>query len=124
VKPSDGIRDLATYMFGIDRHWHKANSARAAGPNALQPYRHNPPDRTIGADDIVFCDFGRIEEWEPSIPKLTDCRSACEARHDPPGEFFNPRPALVGPATCDVAHAKLLQSMQVRLDLIERVRRE
>jgi len=29
------------------------------------PYRENPPDRVIGADDIVFADFGPIfEEYE------------------------------------------------------------
>src|SRR6185312_8902345 len=34
-------------------------------PNTLQPYRENPPDRTIAADDIVFLDFGPIfAEWE------------------------------------------------------------
>jgi Xaa-Pro aminopeptidase len=33
--------------------------------NTLQPYRENPPDRTIEADDIVFLDFGPIfAEWE------------------------------------------------------------
>lgn len=36
-----------------------------AGPNTPQPYRQNPPDRVIEADDIVFADFGPIfEEWE------------------------------------------------------------
>ena len=36
-----------------------------SGPNTLQPYRENPPDRTIAADDIVFLDFGPIfAEWE------------------------------------------------------------
>jgi Xaa-Pro aminopeptidase len=50
-------------MFGIRRYWHKR--IIRAGPNTLQPYRENPPDRVIGADDIVFADFGPIfEEWE------------------------------------------------------------
>jgi hypothetical protein len=36
-----------------------------AGPSTLQPYRQNPPDRMIEADDIAFCDFGPIFElWE------------------------------------------------------------
>jgi Xaa-Pro dipeptidase len=36
-----------------------------SGPNTLEPYRMNPPDRAIEADDIAFCDFGPIfEEWE------------------------------------------------------------
>jgi Xaa-Pro aminopeptidase len=60
---SDAIRDLAGEMFGIDRWWHKR--IVRAGPNTLQPYRENPPDRVMTADDIVFCDFGPIfEEWE------------------------------------------------------------
>jgi Xaa-Pro aminopeptidase len=60
---SDAVRDLAGDMFGVDRFWHKR--IVRAGPNTLHPYRENPPDRIIGADDIVFCDFGPIfAEWE------------------------------------------------------------
>ena len=60
---SDEIRDLAAEMFGVDRHWHKR--IVRAGENTLQPYRQNPPDRTIADDDILFCDFGPIfEGWE------------------------------------------------------------
>ena len=44
-------------MFGIGRWWHKR--IVRAGPNTLQPYQENPPDRVIGADDIAFCDCGR-----------------------------------------------------------------
>lgn len=63
IAASNAIRDLAADMFGIDRFWHKR--IVRAGPNTLQPYRQNPPDRLIEADDIVFCDFGPIfEEWE------------------------------------------------------------
>ncbi len=36
-----------------------------AGPDTLLPYAENSPDRAIGTDAIVFCDFGPIfEEWE------------------------------------------------------------
>ena len=60
---SDAIRDLAADMFGVSRFWHKR--IVRAGPNTLQPYRLNPPDRVLRADDIAFCDFGPIfEEWE------------------------------------------------------------
>jgi Xaa-Pro aminopeptidase len=60
---SDEIRDLAAEMFGVTRHWHRR--IVRAGENTLQPYRENPPDRVIAADDIVFCDFGPIfERWE------------------------------------------------------------
>lgn len=63
VAASDAIRDLANEMFGTTRHWHKR--VVRAGPNTMQPYRENPPDREIEADDIVFCDFGPIfEGWE------------------------------------------------------------
>ncbi|MGW7486315.1 M24 family metallopeptidase [Streptomyces sp. NPDC054786] len=60
---SDRIRDLANDMFGTTRHWHKR--IIRSGPNTLQPYRENPPNRTIGTDDIAFADFGPIfEEYE------------------------------------------------------------
>ncbi|HEY1822117.1 MAG TPA: M24 family metallopeptidase [Trebonia sp.] len=63
---SDKIRDLANEMFGKTRHWHKR--IVRSGPHTLQPYRENPPDRVIAADDIVFADFGPIfEEFEADL---------------------------------------------------------
>lgn len=60
---SDQIRDLANEMFGTTKHWHKR--IVRSGPHTLAPYKENPPDREIGADDIVFADFGPIfEEYE------------------------------------------------------------
>ncbi|GFN01551.1 hypothetical protein Smic_01070 [Streptomyces microflavus] len=60
---SDRIRDLANEMFGTTKHWHKR--IIRSGPNTLLPYRENPPDRTIGEDDVAFADFGPIfEEYE------------------------------------------------------------
>jgi Xaa-Pro aminopeptidase len=60
---SDRVRDLANELFGTTRHWHKR--IVRSGPNTLSPYRENPPDRAIGADDIVFADFGPVfEEYE------------------------------------------------------------
>lgn len=60
---SDRVRDLANEMFGTTKHWHKR--IVRSGPNTLKPYKENPPDRVIGADDIVFADFGPIfEEYE------------------------------------------------------------
>jgi Xaa-Pro aminopeptidase len=60
---SDAIRDLAAAELGVKHHWHKR--IVRAGANTLQPYRQNPPDRVIEADDIVFLDFGPIfEDWE------------------------------------------------------------
>lgn len=60
---SDRSRDLANELFGTDRHWHER--IVRSGPNTLMPDRENPPDRVIGAEDIVFADFGPIfEEYE------------------------------------------------------------
>jgi Xaa-Pro aminopeptidase len=63
---SDQIRDLANDMFGKTRHWHKR--IVRSGPHTLFPYRENPPDRVIEADDIVFADFGPVfEEFEADL---------------------------------------------------------
>jgi Xaa-Pro aminopeptidase len=63
---SDQIRDLANEMFGTTKHWHKR--IVRSGPHTLFPYRENPPDRIIEADDIVFTDFGPIfEEFEADL---------------------------------------------------------
>jgi Xaa-Pro aminopeptidase len=63
---SDQIRDLANDMFGTTRHWHKR--IVRSGPHTLFPYRENPPDRVIEADDIVFADFGPVfEEFEADL---------------------------------------------------------
>ncbi|WP_214367110.1 M24 family metallopeptidase [Pseudonocardia sp. H11422] len=57
------VRDLGAEMFGVSRHWHKR--VVRSGPNTLQPYRENPPDRAIEADDIAFVDLGPVfGEWE------------------------------------------------------------
>ncbi|RAJ46929.1 gamma-glutamyl AIG2-like cyclotransferase [Kitasatospora sp. SolWspMP-SS2h] len=63
---SDGIRDLANELFGTTRHWHKR--IVRSGPHTLFPYRENPPDRVLEADDIAFADFGPIfEEFEADL---------------------------------------------------------
>src|SRR5271170_3556149 len=57
------IYDLAQQMFGISTYWHKR--IVRAGRNTLAPYDENPPDLTIGDDDILFLDLGPVfEEWE------------------------------------------------------------
>jgi Xaa-Pro aminopeptidase len=57
------IYDLAKQMFGIFTYWHKR--IVRAGRNTLAPYDENPPDLTVGADDILFLDLGPVfEEWE------------------------------------------------------------
>src|SRR5580693_65990 len=60
---NEGIYTLAGTMYGISRYWHKR--IVRAGRNTLAPYDENPPDLTVGTDDIVFLDFGPVlEEWE------------------------------------------------------------
>ena len=50
-------------MYGVTTYWHK-RIVRAAR-NTLLPYAENPPDLTIGADDILFLDLGPVfENWE------------------------------------------------------------
>lgn len=57
------IYDLAMEMYGISRYWHKR--IVRAGANTLLPYADNPPDHTIGEDDILFLDLGPVfEEYE------------------------------------------------------------
>ena len=60
---NESVYALAGSMFGISRYWHKR--IVRAGRNTLAPYDENPPDLTVGEDDIVFLDFGPVfEEWE------------------------------------------------------------
>jgi Xaa-Pro aminopeptidase len=60
---NESIYDLAAQMYGISRYWHKR--IVRAGRNTLAPYDDNPPDLTVGEDDVVFLDLGPVfEEWE------------------------------------------------------------
>ncbi len=43
-------------MYGTTTYWHKR--IVRAGRNTLLPYDENPPDLTIGTDDILFLDLG------------------------------------------------------------------
>src|SRR5579863_7224537 len=62
-KLNQDIYDLAKQMYGISTYWHKR--IVRAGRNTLAPYDENPPDLTIGDDDILFLDLGPVfEEWE------------------------------------------------------------
>lgn len=54
---------LAAELFGIKKYWHKR--IVRAGKNTLLPYKENPPDQKLAADEIVFFDFGPVfEDWE------------------------------------------------------------
>ncbi len=104
VQASDAIRDLAARLFGVSRHWHKR--IVRAGVNTLEPYRQNPPDRVIAADDIVFCDFGPIfEEWEADFgrtyvlgedPAKTALRDALPVVWQAGRTFFETHPDTSG----------------------------
>jgi Xaa-Pro aminopeptidase len=60
---NQAIYDLAKELYGITTYWHKR--IVRAGKNTLLPYAENPPDLTIGNDDILFLDLGPVfEEWE------------------------------------------------------------
>jgi Xaa-Pro dipeptidase len=60
---NEDIYALAKEMYGITTYWHKR--IVRAGPNTLLPYAENPPDLTIGPDDILFLDLGPVfEDWE------------------------------------------------------------
>ncbi|KAI0400024.1 peptidase M24 [Xylaria palmicola] len=60
---SDEIHELGARRHGVRTHWHKR--VVRSGPNTLQPYQENPPDRVVAADDILFVDLGPVfEAWE------------------------------------------------------------
>jgi Xaa-Pro dipeptidase len=62
------VYDLAFEMFGIKKFWHKR--IVRAGANTLLPYKENPPDLILQANDIMFFDFGPVfEDWEADIGK-------------------------------------------------------
>ena len=57
------VYDLAEKLFGVKTYWHKR--IVRAGENTLLPYAENPPDLTVGEDEIVFLDLGPVfEAWE------------------------------------------------------------
>lgn len=101
---SDQVRDLGAELFDTSRHWHKR--VVRSGPNTLQPYRENPPDRTIAGDDIVFLDFGPIfAAWEADFGRtfvLGDDPVKLRLQADLPRIFaagrahFDARPTITG----------------------------
>ena len=60
------IFNLASEMFGIEKHWHKR--IVRSGENTLYPYNENPPNKILKEDDILFFYFGPIiEKWEADL---------------------------------------------------------
>jgi len=63
---NDEVYELALKLFGIKKHWHKR--IVRSGENTLNPYKENPPNRTMQANDILFFDFGPIiDNWEADL---------------------------------------------------------
>ncbi|GAA4401768.1 M24 family metallopeptidase [Tsukamurella soli] len=112
---SAAIRELAAERFGVTRYWHKR--IVRAGVNTLEPYRENPPDRTIEPDDIVFLDFGPIfAEWEADFgrtfvlgddPEKAEIRDSLERVWLAGRAAFDADPDITGDslyeAVCDLA---------------------
>ncbi len=101
---SDEIRRLAAELFGVERFWHKR--IVRAGANTVEPYRSNPPDRAIEADDIVFIDFGPVfADWEADYgrtyvlgddPRKVALRDALAVIWEQGREHFASRPGITG----------------------------
>jgi Xaa-Pro dipeptidase len=96
------IYALAQELYGIKTYWHKR--IVRAGRNTLLPYAENPPDHTIGEDDILFLDLGPVfEQWEAdfgrtfvvgSDPLKIKLREDVEAAFADGKQYFNDHPEL------------------------------
>ena len=63
---SKGIYALARELFGVRRHWHKR--VVRCGPNTVLGYYDEVPNQSIGADDVVYLDFGPVfAKWEADL---------------------------------------------------------
>ena len=91
------------------------SASSAPGPNTLSPYRENPPDLTIAADDIVFADFGPLfEEFEADLgaPTCSATTPQAPAAADLPvifdagQRYFASHPGITG-ADCYAEVARL-----------------
>lgn len=110
---NDAIFSLAEELFGFTNYWHKR--IVRSGPNTLVPYSANPPNRTMGADDILFLDFGPIfEKWEADFGRTYVLGSdplKNKLRHDVGVAFaegkayFNTRPGITGRELFDYANS-------------------
>jgi len=96
------IYALAEEMYGISTYWHKR--IVRAGRNTLLPYADNPPDLTIGEDDILFLDLGPVfEQWEAdfgrtfvtgSDPLKLKMRDDVESAFAEGKRYFNEHPEI------------------------------
>jgi Xaa-Pro dipeptidase len=96
------IYALAQELYGITTYWHKR--IVRAGKNTLLPYAENPPDLTIGEDDIVFLDLGPVfEQWEAdfgrtfvlgSDPLKLKMRQDIESAFEDSKQYFKDHPGI------------------------------
>jgi Xaa-Pro dipeptidase len=101
---NEQIYDLAERMYGITKYWHKR--IVRAGDNTLLPYDENPPDLTLGDDDILFLDLGPVfEEWEAdfgrtfvigSDPMKRRLQADISSAFAEGKRFFKERPDITG----------------------------
>jgi Xaa-Pro aminopeptidase len=108
------VYELAEQRFGVRRYWHKR--IVRAGANTLLPYAENPPDLTVGEDDILFLDLGPVfEEWEADFGRtyvIGNDPHKCKLRDDSARAFadgkayFNSKPHITGAEL--FAHAQQL----------------
>jgi Xaa-Pro aminopeptidase len=107
------VTELAAERFGVEQHWHKR--IVRSGPNTLQPYTVDPPDRVMADDDIVFADFGPVfGRWEADFgrtwvlgndPVKHRLRSDLEPVFAAGRAYFESRPDITAP----VMYAELVR---------------
>ena len=121
---NESVHALAGSMYGISRYWHKR--IVCAGRNTLAPYDENPPDLTVGEDDIVFLDLGPVfEEWEADFgrthvvgddPLKHKLRRDIEEAFACGKQYFHEHPEVT--AAEPYAHAKLDAAKAPKADLL------
>ena len=97
------IYALAQELYGITTYWHKR--IVRAGRNTLLPYAENPPDLTLGEDDILFLDLGPVfEQWEAdfgrtfvlgSDPLKLKMREDIKSAFADGKQYFNDHPDII-----------------------------
>lgn len=113
---SVAIHALAQELFDTTTYWHKR--VVRAGRNTICPYREDPPDLTIAADDIVFVDLGPVfARHEADFgatyvlgddPEKHRIAAGVEQAWRRAKHFFDSNPELTGARLyahmCDLAH--------------------
>jgi Xaa-Pro aminopeptidase len=111
---SDAIHALGRERHGVSTHWHKR--LVRSGPNTLEPFEANPPDREIGEDDILVVDLGPVfEQFEADFgrtyvlgddPAKIKLRDALEPIWNTVKAKYSARPDMSGEELYDIAVAE------------------